>query len=360
MNNSKLLKVFISYSHKDEKYKDLLIAHLAPLKRRKIIKEWHDRELIPGQEWDKRINKELLDSDLILLLVSADFLASNYCYDFEIKKAIERHNLGEAMILPIILRPCDWKDLPFSKIQGLPKNAKPLSTWTNIDEGFLSVVEGIKSSVQNFKKNKIKEKSKVENKSKEKQSLISEELGLMDYQELSEEYISLSNLALSKISDATSWVGDEISSKANEITALTLNGNEVNRKELKNIFMRTAKVMNNFAKKIEPEIPLFYENFDKAMSSFTGLIEIYKSDFEVDEDEIITAYDSLSSLASSVLESIDSMKGFLDSINGLPRMSKEINQARKNVAIKLEGLIEDLSNCHFKACELKSNLDTNP
>ena len=74
-------------------------------------------------QWDKIIKQELLDSDIILLLISSDFLASNYCYDIEIKKAIERHEKGEAKVIPIIVRPCDWKDLPFSKIQGLPKNA---------------------------------------------------------------------------------------------------------------------------------------------------------------------------------------------------------------------------------------------
>jgi hypothetical protein len=141
------LKLFISYSHQDEKYKDQLTTHLTVLKRRGIVKEWHDRKLVAGAEWDKSIKQELLDSDIILLLISADFLASNYCYDIEIKKAMERHEQGEAKVIPIIVRPCDWKDLPFSKIQGLPKDAKALSTWTDIDEGYLNIIEGIKTSI---------------------------------------------------------------------------------------------------------------------------------------------------------------------------------------------------------------------
>lgn len=141
------LKLFISYSHQDEKYKDQLTTHLSSLKRRGVVKEWHDRKLIPGEEWDKSIKQELLDSDIILLLISADFLASNYCYDIEIIKAMDRHQQGEAKVIPIIVRPCDWKDLPFSKIQGLPQDAKALSTWTDIDEGYLNVIEGIKSAI---------------------------------------------------------------------------------------------------------------------------------------------------------------------------------------------------------------------
>lgn len=141
------LKLFISYSHKDERFKDQLTTHLTSLKRRGIVNEWHDRKLIAGEEWDKVIKQELLDSDIILLLISADFLASNYCYDIEIKKAMERHEQGEAKVIPIIVRPCDWKDLPFSKIQGLPKDGKALSTWADIDEGYLNIIEGIKAGI---------------------------------------------------------------------------------------------------------------------------------------------------------------------------------------------------------------------
>ena len=87
MNPLNPLKLFISYSHQDEKYKDQLTTHVTSLKRRGIVKEWHDRKLVAGEEWDKIIKQELLDSDIILLLISSDFLASNYCYDIEIKKA---------------------------------------------------------------------------------------------------------------------------------------------------------------------------------------------------------------------------------------------------------------------------------
>ena len=141
------LKLFISYSHTDEKYKDLLTTHLTSLKRQGVIKEWHDRMLVAGKEWDKSIKQELLDSDIILLLISADFLASNYCYDIEITKAMERHEQGEAIVIPIIVRPCDWIGLPFSKIQGLPKDAKALSTWKDIDEGYLDIIKGIKNAI---------------------------------------------------------------------------------------------------------------------------------------------------------------------------------------------------------------------
>jgi len=142
--SKKGFKVFISYSHTDEQYCKELITHLSALKRSGFVNIWNDRDIIPGVEWDKCIKKELLDSEIILLLVSSDFIASDYCFDIEIQKAMEKHNNKTAFVIPIIVRPCDWKNLPFSKIQGLPENAKPITTWNNTDEAYLNIIEGIK------------------------------------------------------------------------------------------------------------------------------------------------------------------------------------------------------------------------
>jgi hypothetical protein len=143
-------KVFISYSHTDENLCKQLINHLSALKRRGLIREWHDRRIMPGEDWDKSIKQELLDSDIVLLLISSDFIASEYCFDIEISKAMEKHEQKTAIVIPIVLRPCDWTDLPFGKIQGLPKDAKPITTWSNIDEAFVNTIEGIKTIINHI------------------------------------------------------------------------------------------------------------------------------------------------------------------------------------------------------------------
>jgi len=155
------ISIFISYSHEDESYKDKLEKHLSILKRNNIIETWHDRKIIPGEEWDKKIKDELENAQIILLLVSVDFLSSNYCYDIEIKRAVERHDKGEAVLIPIMLRKCDWNETSFSKIQALPKNAKPVKNFEDEDEAFYSIVEGIKSSIAQLKKRK-EQNNKVE------------------------------------------------------------------------------------------------------------------------------------------------------------------------------------------------------
>lgn len=139
-----MIKVFFSYSHQDESYRDELEKHLMALKRQGVIDSWHDRRILPGEEWAGRIDEELRSADIILLLVSSDFIASEYCYEIEVREALERHKRGEAVVIPVILRPCDWADLPFGKIQGVPKDGKPVSKYLTIDDAFMEITKGIK------------------------------------------------------------------------------------------------------------------------------------------------------------------------------------------------------------------------
>jgi hypothetical protein len=138
------LTLFISYSHADEEYKSELIKHLEPLKRLKLIAEWHDRKIKPGEEWGKSIDSNLDKADIVLLLVSIDFINSKYCYDIELERALERQALRAAEVIPIILRSCMWQHTPFAKLQALPKDARPVALWTNRDDALVNVAEGIR------------------------------------------------------------------------------------------------------------------------------------------------------------------------------------------------------------------------
>ena len=151
---SNAVKVFFSYSHKDEALRDELATHLSLMKRKGVIEAWHDREITAGAESANAIDDNLNAADIILLLVSANFLASDYCYDIEMQRAMERHEAKEARVIPIILKPTDWSDAPFAKLQALPKNAKPITTWQDQDEAFLNVVQGIRRVVEDMAKSK--------------------------------------------------------------------------------------------------------------------------------------------------------------------------------------------------------------
>src|SRR5271157_399858 len=136
------LRLFYSYSHKDEALRDELEEALALLKRQGLISGWHDRRIGAGEEWKGVIDKNLEEAQVVLLLVSSSFLASDYCWDVETKRAVERHDRDEAKVIPIILRPCDWQGAPFGKIQALPRDGKAITSWLNRDEAFTDVALG--------------------------------------------------------------------------------------------------------------------------------------------------------------------------------------------------------------------------
>lgn len=142
------IRLFYSYSHKDEKLREKLEEHLSLLQRQGVIAGWHDRKIGAGQEWKGAIDKYLNEAQIILLLVSSSFLASYYCYDVETKRAIERHDRGEARVIPIVLRKCDWHNAPFGKLQALPRDSKAITSWRNRDEAWTDVALGIRRAVE--------------------------------------------------------------------------------------------------------------------------------------------------------------------------------------------------------------------
>ncbi len=112
--------VFFSYSHKDEKLRDTLASHLSTLTRERLINGWHDRRIDPGEQWETAIDDHCATASIILLLVSPDFIASDYCYNREMREALQRHEAGSARVIPVILRPADWQSTPFGRLQALP------------------------------------------------------------------------------------------------------------------------------------------------------------------------------------------------------------------------------------------------
>src|SRR4030095_168838 len=140
--------LFFSYSHKDEELRNNLETHLAMLVREGAIETWHDRAIPVGDEIDKSVDENLERAEVILLLVSADFLASPYCYEKEMRRAMQRHEEGSARVIPVILRPCDWKTAPFGKLLAAPTDAKPITTWTDRDTAFLDVVRHIRAALR--------------------------------------------------------------------------------------------------------------------------------------------------------------------------------------------------------------------
>src|SRR5437588_3223438 len=137
------IKLFYCYAREDKALRDELEKHLSSLKRLYSLRNWHDREILPGAEWEHAINNNLNTAHLVLLLVSPDFMNSDYCYGKEMQRALERHEEGTCKVIPIIIRPTYLEAAPFSKLQMLPTDAKPITRWPDRDEAFHDVVREI-------------------------------------------------------------------------------------------------------------------------------------------------------------------------------------------------------------------------
>lgn len=140
-----MTRVFISYSHKDEALRAELDTHLALLRREGAIDVWSDHRIAAGSELDASISDALESADIILLLLSADFIASDYCFGIEMKRALERHDLREAVVVPVLLRPCDFQTAPFGRLKAIPTDARAVVKWPNRDEAFLDIVRHLRA-----------------------------------------------------------------------------------------------------------------------------------------------------------------------------------------------------------------------
>ena len=144
------MKAFISYSHRDAVALDRLHTHLAPLRLEGLIDAWFDRQILAGGNIDAEVDEALEYCDVFLMLVSPDFLASDYCVNIEMKRALERHNYDGAPVIPIIVEPCDWTS-SLGKFKALPRDGKPISEWTNQNSAYLDVVKGLRRIIETRK-----------------------------------------------------------------------------------------------------------------------------------------------------------------------------------------------------------------
>lgn len=142
------IRLFYSYARKDEKLRSELEIHLAALHREGLISGWHARSVDPGLDLHGQIHHGLEEAHMILLLLSADFLASDYCYEVEARRALARHEAGEAWVVPVLLRPVDWHSTPVARLEALPRNGRPVTRWRSRDQAWLDVARGIRRALE--------------------------------------------------------------------------------------------------------------------------------------------------------------------------------------------------------------------
>lgn len=155
-------KIFVAYAREDVEFLNQVRKHFSPLELSSQAQIWYDGKILPGEEWEQAISDNIRKADLILLLISPDSIASNYFFNKEVKNALEQHDKGTTSVVPFIIRHCNWEITPLKKLQALPKDGIPVSSWEDHDEAYKDAVQQISELItnHNIKKDVIKQKFK--------------------------------------------------------------------------------------------------------------------------------------------------------------------------------------------------------
>ncbi len=148
----KTAKVFVAYSHLDARFRHELEDQLTLLAKKGHLEWWSEQQLIPGEEVVAALADKIQEADLILLLVSIHFLSDDFCWSQQLEKAIERHDNGEAVVIPVFVRPCAWEGTPIEKLQGVPPKGKAISSWSDKHEGWTQAARGIQKALAAWSK----------------------------------------------------------------------------------------------------------------------------------------------------------------------------------------------------------------
>jgi hypothetical protein len=278
---NKELRVFYAYSHVDESLRNELEVHLTLLRRKGEICGWHDRKILPGSDISPVISEALNTSDIILLLVSPDFLASDYCYDVEMQRALELHRAGEAVIIPIIIRPVDFSDAPFATLLALPTDAKPVTTWANRDEAWLDVARGIRAVCENIRSIRKTVSRKAPDEADSLPTLEPQEsdLGIVDFNAELEVAIQVAVACQTAMGEYTTDLTDKFKARIQEVLELQASTFPNKASKLRMIAGSVAAELAAYAKRLEntsAELGAAWDRVDRYFPKFLDAMDIEK------------------------------------------------------------------------------------
>lgn len=332
------IRLFYCYSHADESLRDALAAHLSVLRRNGLITEWHDRRIMPGATLSGSIGTSLDEADLILLLVSADFLNSDYCWDVEMQRALERHELGLVIVVPVILRTVDWSETPFKDLLALPLDGRPVSSWADRDEAFADVAMSLRRLITDLRDRQMSPNSTPS-------TMITSEVweadedGLLDLQEISEG-------AFHRLSDVTTQISEIIKELGN-LTSASIsqlpNGDDRGiRAAARPILNDVAEHISGFAVKMTGLVGLYEIARSEGFSAVSRSCEL-APDFQESGIAALRASDGqLEELGRVIPITRDQMASMRQSLAKVPRLTTRLNRAKRLAVKSMDELQQQL------------------
>ena len=333
------IRLFYCYSHVDENLRNSLEKHLSALRRTGVIDEWHDRRITAGSEWKDRIDRSLDEADVVLLLISADFLASDYCYDVEMERALERHEAEEAVVIPVIVRPVDWSDAPFGKLQALPKDARPVTSWPDQDEALTDVAKGIRTSISKLHTARRTGAATKRDSSGEGYEPEEEE-GLLDLVDKGNREFKLLTEVVTSMSEAIA----ELGRKAN-VTSGRLQPDyegKVDPARAKPIIDQMARYMSEFAAGLASRMDELAKARERGLEAVRRASELAPDFGDGGVQGLQSNNEQLDIFRASIPKTREQMESFRNTIASLPRLTTNLNRAKRASLRSLDALQEQL------------------
>ncbi len=348
------LLLFYSYSHKDRRLRDSLETHLALLRREGLIAGWHDRNISAGREWENAIDEWLERAKLVLLLISADFIASDYCYDRELKRALEKHEAGETRVIPIILRPADWKSAPFGKLLALPTDGKPVTKWRNRDEAWANVAQGIRAAIQEL----LAEEPVVA----ESTALVAadnvvgadeDELGWLDFAAEIEESTNAIRAHMSRLDEIVTRFEPQVKAR---VVSLQLVGSRGSAVQVRAALSAVAAALTGFAQDVENELPEFHESWDRLASNSQLFSATAPINSDADRASVLQLISRMESFQEGLQKPIHDLRAQRESLAELRGYSQDLNRAIRRNEQALDGVVKVLAAGESYAVKLRDIL----
>jgi hypothetical protein len=338
--------LFFVYARKDRRLRNDVEDHLALLKREGLISAWYDRMISPGEEWRDQIDRHLEDADVILLLVSASFLVSDYCYETEMARAMERHYGDEARVIPVIVRPCQWKSAPFGKLQALPADGKPVTLWSNRDAALLNIADGIRSAVEAIQGTQAEVSVAALDSAKGRADPVvdteSGEAGWFDVIAAAEVEGQGLLAVLGELTGLQEKVTAGTERRTKEIEELGRGGKLVGQAMLL-IAAGQAREMNDFATRIDEILPKYKARWQAYRKHTLEAARRLGARFGPSRQDIVELIEMVGGTQRAVIEVVPSFRRLQQSYDGIRGIARVLNSAISRASAAAERLIAEFS-----------------
>jgi hypothetical protein len=337
------VEVVLISAREDRSLRDELLAHLAALTYQGLISTWHDGLLEPGAERDSTIQQRLSAATVIVPLISSDFIASEDCHARQLNAATMCTAAGTAIVLPVIVRACDWRHLELGRLKVLPDNAKAVASWANRDEAWENVALGIRAAICRPPEQGLV--SRGASGAHEADSLRPADRGLLDHREMLDRHTGILLESARNIASTMALFNGQTRSLNRRLA--TMSDEELRRmsnKERLRITNNFVSAMTDMKNALFAQLPSFSQSIQEVFGSMSGITHLLGSLPPSRSRETLEANAAVvEGYRDQLGEAAEALEQYRDSFGLLPKLTYELDAVRQEAVNVLAQLIGNLA-----------------